>query len=68
MFNEFEMMKNNIENCSKNGSENIKNSVKKPRINIEDRSNISQFSYTSIVVTGKMKFLGFVTQTYIYHG
>ena len=67
MLNEFRIDENNIENCYKNVSDNMKTVSIKPFINIESNSKRSEFGYSVTEVERKNNFLAVVTPPYIYH-
>ena len=66
MFNEFEMTKMNLKNVLRMFLRTYKTVSIKPCKNREDKSKISQFSYTVIFVTIPTKFLEVVTPPSIY--
>ena len=68
MFNEFEMTKITFKAVKIFVLRTCKIVPIKPCKNREVNSDRSQFSFTDIVITRKMKFLPVITQPSIYHG
>ena len=67
IFNQFELMKITLKNVLRIVLRTCKTVSRKPCINIEDKNESPQFSYTYIVEIITWKLLAVVTLPSIYH-